>query len=227
MSKTITALYKNISDARAAIETLLDKGYEREDISLLVPDPDGKHGEALVQEGAEGENPRDGAAVGAMAGGALGGIAGLLLGISVFSLPVLGAAVIAGPIYTAVMGATAGGAGGSLLGWLVEKGVPEAKAKVQTEALRRGHILVSVDCDEEKHDEVATLLRQHDALDIEEAAKKWRAEGWDEDDNPPDVYEPDEDDKDDQHRFATGALGSDVRGSRDRPPLSAHEEDER
>ncbi len=81
---------------------------------------------------AEGNNPRDTAATGALAGTALGGLAGLLFGVSVFSLPVLGAAVLAGPIYTAIMGASAGGIGEAA--WLA--GVPEQDAQLQTEALR-------------------------------------------------------------------------------------------
>ncbi len=226
MSKTITALYENISDARAAVVALLDNGYQRDHISLVAPDPEGRYQDSLVEGAiAEGNNPRDTAATGALAGTALGGLAGLLFGVSVFSLPVLGAAVLAGPIYTAIMGASAGGIGGGLLGWLVEKGVPEQDAHLQTEALRRGHILVAVDTSHEDQAQVIHLLRQFNSLDIEETAKKWRAGGWHEDDNPPDQYEPEEDDKNDPHRYATGAMDSDVHGQRQHPPLPPHEED--
>ncbi|MBK8899575.1 MAG: hypothetical protein IPM53_00185 [Anaerolineaceae bacterium] len=226
MSKTITALYENIADARAAVEALLDSGYQHDHISLVVPDPEGKYQDSLAEgAAAEGDNPRDTAAAGALAGTALGGLAGLLFGVSVFSLPVLGAAVLAGPIYTAIMGASAGGIGGGLLGWLVEKGVPAPRAHLQTEALRRGHILVAVEAIKEDQGQVTRLLQQHNALNIEEAAKKWRAGGWHEDDNPPDQYEPEEDDKHDQHAYATGAMDSDVYGRRERPPLPPHEED--
>ena len=224
MSETVSAIYKDVADARQAVEALLQHGYERKQISLVVPDPDGKYTESIVEgAAAEGENPRDTAAAGALAGGALGGLAGLLFGVSVFTLPVVGAAVIAGPIYTTVMGASAGGISGGLIGWLVEKGVPEKQATYQTEALRRGHTLVAVACRSERKAEATQLLQDHNALDVEEAAQEWRAEGWTEDDNPPEQFVPEEDDKQDQHAYATGAMDSDVNGTRQRPPLSSHQ----
>jgi len=226
MSKTITALYENVADARAAVEALLDSGYEREQISLVVPHPEGQQLSYLAEgAAAAGDNPRDTAAVGALAGSALGGLAGLLFGVSVFGLPVLGAAVLAGPIYTAVMGASAGGIGGGLLGWLVEKGVPEPHAQLQAEALRRGHILVAVEADSEQQAQVTRLLQQHNSLDVEESAQKWSKGGWREDSNPPDQFEPGEDDKSDQHRYATGAMDSDVDGRRSRVPLPPQEDE--
>lgn len=226
MSKTITALYENIADARAAVEALLDSGFKRDHISLVVPDPEGKYQDSLAEgAAAEGDNPRDSAATGALAGTALGGIAGLLFGVSVFSLPVLGAAVLAGPIYTAIMGASAGGIGGGLLGWLVEKGVPEPHAQLQAEALRRGHILVAVEAASDQQVQVTRLLQQHNSLDVEESAHKWRKGGWQEDSNPPDQFEPEEDDKSDQHRYATGAMDSDVDGRRSRAPLPPQEDE--
>lgn len=225
MSKTITALYEEVADARAAIEALLANGYDREHISLVVPDPEGMYEESIAEGmAAEGENPRDTAVAGTFTGGALGGLAGLLLGVSVFTLPALGAAVIAGPIYTTFMGASAGGISGGLLGWLLEKGVSERRAHYETEALRRGHSLVAVECDDEQQTQVTGVLQQYNALDIEEEARKWRANGWREDDNPPDQFVPDEDDKNDQHAYVTGAMGSDVNGTRERSPLPPYKE---
>ena len=230
MSKTIVALYEELAEARQTVHDLVEAGLDNEDISLVVPDPEGRHA-AILKEGsaAEGNGPQDAAAEGAVAGTIIGGLAGLLLGLSVFSLPALGPVVIAGPIYTTVMGASAGGIGGGLLGSLVAMGVPKKRARYYSEGIRRGHTLVAVAADEDEVDRIQSMMSAHHPIDIEARAEKWRESGWEGYDEGPDHFEPAEEDEERRHRYPTGAMGSDLYGkeaSRDQEPLPTLENEE-
>lgn len=232
MSKTIVALYEELAQARQAVHDLVDAGFEHEDISLVAPDPEGSHA-SFLEEGkaAEGSGPKDAAAEGAIAGTAIGGLAGLLLGLAAFSLPGLGPVVIAGPIYTTVMGASAGGISGGLLGSLVEMGVPKREARYYREGVRRGHTLVAIEADEDDVNRIRAIMDTHHPIDVEARAEKWREEGWEGYDDDPDAFVPSQEDEEEErdHRYATGAMGSDMygeRATRRRPPLPTYDDED-
>ena len=82
---------------------------------------------------------RKGAGLGAAAGGAVG----IEQVLGVMAIPGVGPVVAAGGRLPA-LGALAGGAAGSLIGALVENGVPEEDAHVYAEGRRRGGVLLTV-----------------------------------------------------------------------------------
>lgn len=170
--KTVMAVYDSRDQARHAVEALLDRGFTRDEVSLLAG---GKGEETLHNlESPEEHN----AGTGATTGGVLGGLGGLLLGLGFLTVPGVGPAVVAGPIASALVGAVMGGVMGSLVGVLMEFGVPESDAHLYSEAVRRGSTVVAVTAPPEKVEAVAEALEEHGAIDIDERASGWKAEGW-------------------------------------------------
>jgi hypothetical protein len=139
MAHLVTALFEHRAAAETAVDRLIDAGFSREDISVLMSDAT-RGREFAIQ--AESKAP-EGAATGAAVGGVLGAIAAGLVAIGVIAVPGIGL-VAAGPILAALAGAGAGGAAGGLIGALVGAGIPEHEAKFFSERLEQGGILVGV-----------------------------------------------------------------------------------
>lgn len=230
MAQTIIALYQDLDQARQAAHALAESGVEPKQISLAAPDPDEEYAAMLDAEAVDEEDTVRGAtADGAIAGGALGGLAGLLFGLAAFAVPGVGPLLVAGPLWTAAIGAGVGGLSGGLLGGLVEAGVPEEEAIYYEEGVRRGNTLLAVTAAAEETEEVAAVMNEYDPLDVGAEAQAWEEAGWDTPDEVPDRFIPVADDESDQHKYATGAMGEDLygrRASRDRPPLPTYDKDD-
>lgn len=232
MAQTIVALYEDLDKAKEVVSALTDAGFEQKEISFASPDPQGRHAAMLAAGGDDrDEGGRDATADGAIMGGAIGALAGLLFGLSAFTIPGLGPLLIAGPLYTAVFGAGAGAVGGGLIGALVDAGIPGREASFYREGIRRGNTMIAVRVDDDGDKANAMhILNTHNPLDIESAAESWRATGWEGPDDTPDQFEPSKEDEAEKgrHKYATGAMGSDMTGpdaSRDRPPLPTADEE--
>lgn len=74
----------------------------------------------------------------------------------------------------AVAGDDRGGFWAKLEGWLF----PDEDRTVYAEGLRRGGFLVSVEVDDATHDIAHDILDDEGAIDMDERADLWRAEGW-------------------------------------------------
>ena len=138
----MTALFRDRNDAENAYQELLNRGYNRDDINVLMSDETRSgYGEA-VTETELGSKAAEGTGVGAAVGGTLGAIIGAIaaIGTSVV-LPGLGL-IIAGPLAAALAGAGAGGATGGLVGALIGSGIPEETAKSYETGLREGGIVL-------------------------------------------------------------------------------------
>lgn len=141
MAILVTALFKNKTQAEAAVDSLIKRGYTRDDISVIMSDSThNKH--FAIEDGNK-------AAAGTGVGGAIGGVVGATLAAiaavgTSLALPGLGL-VVAGPIAAALAGAGAGAATGGIIGALVGAGIPEHRAKVYDAGVREGGILVGVE----------------------------------------------------------------------------------
>jgi hypothetical protein len=97
-----------------------------------------------VQE-ERGNKADEGAATVPVAGGALGGLTGLLVGLGTLAIPGFGSIVLAGEVATALATTLAGGAigaaVGSLAGALIGLGIPEERAKVYSDRVAQGQYL--------------------------------------------------------------------------------------
>ncbi|WP_373515341.1 hypothetical protein [Persicitalea sp.] len=144
---TITGVFHDKDDAEKAYNSLIDRGYTRDDISVLMSDETRTTNFKDVDEDDRsdlGNKAMEGAGVGSAIGGTAGAIVGAIAAIgTAIALPGLGL-VIAGPIAAGLAGAGAGGLTGGIIGALVGSGIPEDRAAVYKESLENGGIVVGV-----------------------------------------------------------------------------------
>jgi hypothetical protein len=161
-------IYRSRQAVEAAIDTLINRGFRSEDISVLFPENEGTKDFAHEKQ----TKAPEGATTGAATGGAIGGTLGLLAGIGALAIPGLGPFIAAGPIMGALAGLGAGGAVGGLIGALVGMGIPEYEAKRYEGRIKEGGILVSVHCDNSEWvGRAKDLLKQTGAEDVSSAGE--------------------------------------------------------
>lgn len=151
MSKTVVGLFDNIDYAEMAARQIKDQGLRTEDISIVS------------KRGEEGSDINDNISDGTMYGGALGGVAGLLIGAGALMVPGLGIIAAAGPI----AGALSGGITGGIVGGLLDLGIPERESRRYEDDVRHGKILFSMETDEDKINSVSSILRSCGALSVQ------------------------------------------------------------
>jgi hypothetical protein len=134
MKRYVTGIYRTYDSAARAVDELVRAGCSPNDISVLMSEQT-----RALHFAAE---PKTKAPEGAAVGGALGAIAGGLTALA--SLAVPGGIVVAGPILAALGGAGLGAVGGGLIGGLLGLGITEHEARLYSDELRRGGILVAV-----------------------------------------------------------------------------------
>ena len=168
MSKqSVVALYETFAQAHDAVNALETAGVLSSDISVVAND---SHG-ALADEFARRTDPAEtaraeaggkGTTVGLVAGGALG----FLTGIGAIALPGVGPVIAVGTLASTLIGAGVGGLVGGLTGLLTGIGVPERRAQIYADAVRRGGTLVAITGD---HDRAAlsAILRRFKPSDLE------------------------------------------------------------
>lgn len=143
----VTGLFRDRESAEGAYGSLNTRGYNTDDIDLLMTDETrNKHfnTDNTVAETELGSKALEGTAVGGAIGGTVGAIAAAIAAIGTsLAIPGLGI-VIAGPIAAALAGAGAGGATGGLIGALIGAGIPEERAKIYDEGVRNGGIVMGV-----------------------------------------------------------------------------------
>jgi hypothetical protein len=153
MAKLVTGLFKTRSAAERAVENLVDDGYSREDISILMSDAT-RGREFALQMATKAP---EGAAAGATIGGALGAVAAGLVAMGIIVVPGL-ALVAAGPVVATLAGLGAGAAAGGLTGALIGVGIPEHEAKFYNEAIEQGGILLGVYAHDDRAAQARRLL---------------------------------------------------------------------
>jgi hypothetical protein len=173
--KTITGLFDDYADGRAAVTALEAAGIPSNDISIVSNNATGQQ----VDDSSDvGEKAGAGAGIGAVVGGA----GGLLTGLGLMAIPGVGPVVAAGWLAAtaagALAGAVAGGAAGGLIGALTDSGVPEEHAHVYAEGVRRGGTLVTAKVDDTKVDEANAILKRSSWVDPVERRRAYTEQGW-------------------------------------------------
>jgi uncharacterized membrane protein len=168
MSKTqVFCIAKSHSQAEQIVERLQSSGFPSNEISILLPDTEGKHDIGHVKA----TKAPEGAATGATAGGVTGGVLGLLAGIGALAIPGVGPFIAAGPIMAALSGAAIGGTAGGVVGGLVGLGIPEIEAKRYEEKLRSGNYLIAVHThDGDQEDRAKEIFKNAGADDVTSAS---------------------------------------------------------
>lgn len=151
MAILVTALFNNKTQAEAAVDSLIKRGYTRDDISVIMSDSTHNKHFAIEAGNKAAAGTGVGSAVGGVVGATLAAIAAI--GTSI-ALPGLGL-IVAGPIAAALAGAGAGGMTGGVIGALVGAGIPEHRANVYDAGVREGGILVGVEA--KSSDDAKTL----------------------------------------------------------------------
>src|SRR6185295_9136546 len=164
MSKTqVFCIAKSRSQAEQIVERLQTSGFPPAEISVLLPDTEGKHDIGLVKA----TKAPEGATTGAATGGVTGGVLGLLAGIGALAIPGVGPFIAAGPIMAALSGAAIGATTGGVVGGLIGMGIPEIEAKRYEDKLKTGNYLIAVHAhDGDEKDQAEKIFKDVGAEDI-------------------------------------------------------------
>jgi uncharacterized membrane protein len=158
-------MYDNYEEARTVVAELEQAGIPHSDISLVASsDAHGRYVGTSTNEKATGS----GAGTGAVAGGLLGGGAGLLAGIGALAIPGVGPVVAAGWLIATLAGAGVGAASGGLVGSLTGAGVSRDEAHVYSEGVKRGGSLVTVRTEETNLARAEAVFARHKTMDWQE-----------------------------------------------------------
>ena len=181
MSRTITKLFDNYSDAKSALAALEQLGVPHSDISIVASNADGAHG---TDDGADLGDVNDHGDVsrGVSTGAAIGGVGGLLAGLGLLAIPGLGPIVAAGWLVSTAVGASIGAAGGAATGGIVgalkNAGHSDDEANVYAEGVRRGGTLLSARVDDALAPDADEILKGHRSVDAAKRGPAYRQEGW-------------------------------------------------
>lgn len=176
MSETILAVYDTLDMAHAAVRDLTNSGFDRSDIGVAARDYNAADWEHEDVSGAEGSG----------FGALVGGLTGIVMGLTAITIPGVGAIIAAGPLAAALgaatggaIGAVAGAATGGLVASLVDLGIPDEDAATYAEHVRRGGALVSVTVhDENMIPQATSILKRYNPIDVDRRATQWREKGW-------------------------------------------------
>ena len=174
--KTIVGLFDGMAEAKQAAHDLEAAGVAESDISLIAGNEGGRY--AATDEGAQPVITSAGSFVGhdAKVGAEVGGVTGLLIGLTGFMIPGVGWLAGAGWLVATILGAGTGAVIGGLTGALADVGVPEEDAGHYNEGVRQGGILIAVRADDSMAPRVAQILGNKGAVNIDERAARYQQE---------------------------------------------------
>lgn len=207
MAKTVVALYDQISEAQDAIRDLEDNGFSREDISLVATDS-AREQASDMDTGGGGDAVNTGALGGAGVGAALGGAAGLMVGLGALAIPGIGPILAGGPLVTTLAGAGMGAVAGGLVGALIGLGIPEEDANAYTEGVRRGGTLLTVHTPDDRADLAANVLNRYSPVNVQQRTSGWRQAGWTRFDADAGPFRRYDREADREHSLDTGTTGA-------------------
>ncbi len=162
MSKTIVGLFENYNYAKEVARELEVQGFSRSDISVVASNHTGEHS-AEVNDVTDEESP---VVTSAGTGAAIGGAAGIALGLVALAIPGIGPVIALGPLATALTGAGLGALAGGLIGAMTNLGIPEDEAHYYSGHVKEGRALVVVHSSEERAQTAVSILEQLGASDL-------------------------------------------------------------
>ena len=142
----LTSLFQTPEKAEYAYKDLLKRGYDKEDIDLMMSDKTHQKyfSDENFSENGPGNKALEGTAIGGSIGGTVGAIAAAIAAIgTTLVIPGLGFAV-AGPLAASFAGAGAGATAGGLIGTLIGVGIPDEQAKEYEAGIKDGGVVISV-----------------------------------------------------------------------------------
>lgn len=165
LPQLVVAIFDERALAQAAVQDLQQHGFDGDQLSALVRhDEVAATSEEIVELDREAEATSEDVAI----GGTVGGLAGLLGGLALFSIPALGPFLGVGVLATTIGGAAVGSAVGERMANLASLGVPHERAQRYGSALESGQVVVSVSA--RTPDEVMRareILTRHQADEVD------------------------------------------------------------
>ncbi len=157
--KVVIGIFSSKREAEQAVGQLRSQGFSDQEINIVSK-----------QDQKQTEYAEDDITDGALTGGTIGGIGGLLLGAGALAIPGIGPIVAVGPIAAALSGAVMGGIAGGLIDW----GIPEEVSRRYENSVRQGGILAVIRTTDSSVNQAASILRQNGAKDVESHASNSR-----------------------------------------------------
>jgi uncharacterized membrane protein len=167
VKRTVVALFSRYDQAERAVDQLLKRGVNRNDISVMAANS----ADAIP---LEQDDPETQTVKRAGAGAEVGGTFGAVLGLTALAIPGIGPIIAAGPI--------AGALSGGLLGGFLGLGISHDAARYYARGVEEGGAIVAVAADDDRADEVEAELdrtegaqARHDVSAIIDRASKFPA----------------------------------------------------
>jgi hypothetical protein len=143
-SAMLTGSFRDRAEVEQAYNSLLQRGYTKDEINVIMSDDTRKQHFSATSETTElGTKAAEGGLTGATVGGTIGAVAGVLAMAGTLAIPGLGI-VLAGPLAAGLVGLGAGAAAGGLVGTLIGAGMPEDRAKTYEQDIKAGGIVMGV-----------------------------------------------------------------------------------
>lgn len=151
MARKVIGYFENNGQAQWALRELKGKGYQ--EISILA----NERGEAAGSRDVGSSS----AVISneALAGGALGGLAGLALGAGAMVIPGIGPILALGPLAMTVSGAVSGGIAGAL----ADYGIPEEHSHFFESKVREGYTVMVLKTDDHQTAEAGRVMKNFGA----------------------------------------------------------------
>lgn len=145
INSRVTGIFLTIADADGAYEALLNKGYTRENISVVMSDVTHKgHFLKVEDESVETSHTLEDAGRGALLGGTAGAIVSAIAAIgSNLALPGFGL-ILMGPLLAGLTGAAAGSIAGGTIGAIIGAGYPDEHKEYYETSIQEGGVMISV-----------------------------------------------------------------------------------
>ncbi len=147
----VIATFDDRVKAQAALDALVDKGFDIDNLSLMVS-RDGK--DHHFQVDPTKSKTAEGVGYGAVLGGLVGGLGAVAAGLASVTIP--GAIFVTGPLGAALAAGAAGATMGGIAGGLVGIGIPSDELELVEEELGRGNIVVAAHSIGSKREEIAS-----------------------------------------------------------------------
>lgn len=162
--RTVVGMFETREAAEEAIQHLLASGFHRDQVGVAMRDH--RTAEEIAEHTGAEDMSTEGATAGAISGAGVGALIGLALVGSTIAIPGIGPLLVGGPLAAGLTGAGIGAAGGGLIGGLIGAGIPEEEAREYSERIERGHILVSVQCEESMVPRAREILVEEGARSV-------------------------------------------------------------
>ncbi len=151
---TIVGLFRQAEDARTAVEHLRGRGTPLNAVSMVAARD--------AEEAGEGEAARE-----AEKGALVGGLAGLMLGLTEITVPGVGPLLAGGWLVTTLLGAGVGAVSGGLIGALTDAGMAHEEAHRMQEGVMLGGALVTVRAADADIPRITDMLTRHHAATVQ------------------------------------------------------------